>query len=189
MPAIEVSASPQRQGNQLNVEGRLAAGLDPAFIAELNVYSQSKGRTPSVYVFNPFAEGRLARGRSFTPVRHRRCSRATSKTCRSSFAGRMTSCWWRNAVGGVPQRHQASGFALPEFVELNAPLSLTRRKLGSLRPWAWGPDAIELFEPLFANVTGEERTAEQRFNETIAQLYSKFGAPRSSRRFGNAVRD
>ena len=51
--------------------------------------------------------------------------------------------------------------------------SLTQRKLGRLRPWAWGPDSWELLKPLFANVTGETRTADQRFNTSLAQLYSK----------------
>src|SRR4030095_12570409 len=50
---LKFPLSPQRaKGFALNVEGRRAAGLDPQFIAELNVYSQSKGRTPSVFVFN-----------------------------------------------------------------------------------------------------------------------------------------
>ena len=57
---LKFPLSPRRaKGFALNIEGRRAAGLDPHFIAELNVYSQSKGRTPGVFVFNPFAEGRL----------------------------------------------------------------------------------------------------------------------------------
>ena len=38
---------------------------------------------------------------------------------------------------------------------------------------AWSPDSVELLTPLFASVTAEKRTAEQRFNQSIAQLYSK----------------
>src|SRR5881394_4078111 len=68
---LKFPLSPQRaKGLTLNVEGRRAAGLDAAFVAELNVYSQSKGRTPSVFVFNPLAEGHLAHGKRFTPVKH-----------------------------------------------------------------------------------------------------------------------
>ena len=68
---LKFPLSPQRaKGLTLNVEGRRAAGLDPEFIAELNVYSQSKGRTPSVFVFNPFAEGHIAHGKRFTPAKH-----------------------------------------------------------------------------------------------------------------------
>jgi hypothetical protein len=66
-----------------------------------------------------------------------------------------------------------AGFALPEFVELKATGNLHSRKLGTLRPWAWGPDSFEFLKPLFGNVTGEARTAWQRFNHGLAQLYSK----------------
>jgi hypothetical protein len=42
-----------------------------------------------------------------------------------------------------------------------------------LQPWAWGPDSLELLDPLFQS--GEDQPAERRrhFNERIAQLYSK----------------
>jgi len=62
---LKFPLSPQRaKGMALNVEARRAAGFDPQFIAELNVYAQSKGRTPAVFVFNPFAEGHVALGRA-----------------------------------------------------------------------------------------------------------------------------
>ena len=67
---LKFPLSPQRaKGVSLNVEGRRAAGLDAVFIAELDVYSASKGRTPGVFVFNPFAEGFIAHGPTFTPVK------------------------------------------------------------------------------------------------------------------------
>src|SRR5206468_8910889 len=68
---LKFPLSPQRaKGTTLNVEGRRAAGLEPAYIDQLAVYSQSNGRTPGVFVFNPFAEGHIARGKEFTPVKH-----------------------------------------------------------------------------------------------------------------------
>ena len=66
-----------------------------------------------------------------------------------------------------------AGFPLPEFVETNKSAALATRKLGRLRPWAWGADSVELFAPLFANLNAEKRTAEKSFNPNIAQLYSK----------------
>ena len=193
---LKFPLSPQRaKGLSLNVEGRRAAGLDAAFIAELDVYSQSKGRTPSVFVFNPFAEARIALGKAFTPVKHQ------AQLARDLAALPMFLCRQDDLVlveerpaveflSGIKQ----AGFPLPEFVEggrgcpsvplerTNAPRraedtralpALAHRKLGRLRPWAWGPDSVELLAPLFANLTGEERTTESSFNERIAPLYSK----------------
>ncbi len=177
---LKFPLSPQRaKGLTLNVEGRRAAGLDPAFIAELNVYSQSKGRTPSVFVFNPFAEGHIARGKRFTPVRHQRMlasdlANLPQFLCRPDdivLVAKRPSVEFLSAV-------KQAGFPLPEFVELkegriNPASGLCQRKIGSLRPWAWGPDSLELLQPLFTKVTGEARTASQRFNDGIAGLYSK----------------
>jgi hypothetical protein len=148
-------------------------------IAVLNVYSQSKGRTPSIFVFNPFAEGHIAYGKGFTPVKHRTMlandlANLPQFLCRSDDIVLLTK---RPSVEFLSAVKQA-GFPLPEFVELkedriDPASSLCQWKIGSLRPWAWGPDSLELLQPLFANVTGEVRTASERYNERIARLYSK----------------
>lgn len=183
---LKFPLSPQRaKGFALNVEGRRAAGLDPAFIAELNVYAQSKGRTPSVFVFNPFAEGYLAQGRGFTPVQHqarlaRDLANLPQYLCRQDDLVLVPERPSVEFLSGLKQ----AGFALPEFVTPAAPLAnLTERKLATLRPWAWGPDSVERLEPLFANVTGEARTARQYFNDGIARLYSKAWSAEFLRRF------
>ena len=198
---LKFPLSPQRaKGITLNVEGRRAAGLDAAFIAELDVYSQSKGRTPNVFVFNPFAEARIAQGKAFNPTKHqaqlaRDLANLPQFLCRQDDLVLLERRPSVEFLSGIKQ----AGFALPEFVEMNwsaglrpgvmratalkragpeagAPtafVNLTERKLGRLRPWAWGPDSVELLEPIFANLTGEKRTASQSFNPGIAQLYSK----------------
>ena len=177
---LKFPLSPQRaKGLALNVEGRRAAGLDADFVAKLNVYSHSKGRTPSVFVFNPFAEGYLAHGKRFTPVKHqallaRDLANLPQFLCRADDIVLVAKRPATEFLSGIKQ----AGFALPEFVELKNgridDASVVReRKLGSLRPWAWGPDSMELLESLFANVTGETRAKNERFNERIAQLYSK----------------
>ncbi|HWQ91540.1 MAG TPA: hypothetical protein VN673_07695, partial [Clostridia bacterium] len=71
-----------------------------------------------------------------------------------------------------------AGFPVPEFIELaggsvDAERCLRQRGLGSLRPWAWGPDSVELLKPLLTRVTGEIRATDQYFNDDIARLYSK----------------
>src|ERR1035437_10276138 len=141
--------------------------------------SQSKGRTPRVFVFNPFAEGHIAHGKSFTPGKHQSIlasdlANLPQFLCRSDdivLLAKRPSVEFLNAV-------KQAGFPLPEFVELkdgriDPASSLCQRKIGGLRPWAWGPDSLELLQPLFANVTGEARNVSQRFNEGIARLYSK----------------
>jgi len=172
---LKFPLSPQRaKGFTLNIAGRQAAGLDPQFIAALNVYSQSKGRTPSVFVFNPFAEGRIAEGKSFNPTKHqaqlaRDLENLPQFLCRQDDLVLVPQKPSLEFLNGIKQ----AGFALPEFVELSQRTILADRKLGSLRPWAWGPDSFDLLKPLFPNVTAENRSSEQRFNDGLAQLYSK----------------
>lgn len=167
--------SPQRaKGFTLNLAGRRAAGLDPDFIARLEVYSQSKGRTPNIYVFNPLAEGRIAGGKAFNPGRHQAQLVADLENL-PQFLGRQDDIVLVRQRPGVEflSRIKQAGFALPEFVEQQELGGLKDRKLGRLRPWAWGPDSQELLAPLLGSVTGEARTTEQRFNPGLAELYSK----------------
>src|SRR6185312_14162750 len=129
--------------------------------------------------FNPFAEGYLAHGNRFTPVKHqtllaRDLANLPQFLCRADdivLVPKRPSVEFLSAI-------KQAGFALPEFVELkNGRIDpagkLAARKLGRLRPWAWGPDSVELLRPLFENVSGEARAANQWFNERIAGLYSK----------------
>jgi len=200
---LKFPLSPQRaKGMTLNVEGRRAAGFDAAFIAELEVYSQSKGRTPSVLVFNPFAEGRIAEGKAFNPTQHqaqlaRDLENLPQFLCRQDDIVLVERRPAVEFLSGIKQ----AGFALPEFVERSAELQLRaletpapvrnaptwrsalQRKLGRLRPWAWSPDSVELLAPLLPNVTAEQRTPEQRFNDRLARLYSKSWSAEFLRRF------
>jgi uncharacterized ferritin-like protein (DUF455 family) len=177
---LKFPLSPQRaKGLTLNVEGRRAAGLDAGFVAQLDVYSHSKGRTPCVFVFNPFAEGHIAHGNRFTPVKHqallaRDLANLPQFLCRADDIVLVPQRPAIEFLSGIKQ----AGFALPEFVELkdgrvDAASPVRERKLGGLRPWAWGPDSLELLRPLLENVSGERRAAGERFNERIAGLYSK----------------
>jgi len=177
---LKFPLSPQRaKGLAFNTEARRAAGLEPAFIAELNVYSQSKGRTPSVFVFNPFAEGHIAYGKAFTPVKQQQrlaedLANLPQFLCRQDDVVLVEK---RPRVEFLSTIKQA-GFALPEFVELRRQAidpasSLCQRKISNLCPWAWGPDSVQLFAPLFGHCTGDKRTTKECFDDAIAQLYSK----------------
>ena len=182
---LKFPLSPQRaKGVSLNVEGRRAAGLDAAFIAELNVYSASKGRTPGVFVFNPFTEGFIAHGSMFTPVK-------TQAQLANDLSNLPQFLAPQDDLVLVPRRPSVkflsglkqSGFPLPEFVEMERSAELASRKLGRLRPWAWGPDSVELFAPLFPSVSAEARPAAECFNADIAPLYAKTWSAAFLRRF------
>lgn len=177
---LKFPLSPRRaKGFSLNVEARRAAGLDPAFIAELNVFSASKGRTPGVFVFNPFSEGFIAQGRAFTPVKAQ-AALAADLACLPQFLSREDDIVLAPKRPSVQflSRLKDAGFPPPEFVELRQgrltpDMAVTRRKLGRLRPWAWGPDSVQLLAPLFPNVAGAPRPAGECFNPGVAALYSK----------------
>jgi uncharacterized ferritin-like protein (DUF455 family) len=227
---LKFPLTPRRaKGFAVNAAGRQAAGLDADFIAQLDVYSQSKGRTPNVFWFNPLSEAVLAQGGLFTPGKVQ-AALARDLAALPMFLAREDDVVLvprRPAVGFLSGLKQA-GFPLPEFVEIGAqsardresaaaswsaaaergeaaavspdqtgarpsarpaaesggkpphsktlPRSLDplrERKLGRLRPWAWGPDSVEFLAPLFPNLTGEVRHPAEPFNPALAELYSK----------------
>lgn len=140
---------------------------------------EEKIQCPGVFVFNPFAEGYIAQGRAFTPRKHQTMladdlANLPQFLCRQDdivLLPRRPSIEFLSAI-----KH--AGYALPEFVELDArsnspPQSFRDRRIGSLRPWAWGPDSLELLEPFSENLTGEARTPGQCYNDGVGQLYSK----------------
>ena len=132
-----------------------------------------------VFVFNPFAEGYLARGKAFTPVKHQALL-AGDLANLPQFLSQpedVVLLAHKPSAGFLSGLAQA-GFAAPAFVELRErridPASnLSRRKIDGLRPWAWGPDSVELLAPLFARLTRGSKAAEDYFNHDIARLYSK----------------
>ncbi len=170
---LKFPLSPARaKGLSLNVEGRRAAGLPQEFIENLSVFAQSKGRTPTVFVFNSLTEARIAGGKGFSPIKHqaqiiRDLANLPQFLCRQDdivLVDRRPSVHFLSGL-------KDAGFMLPEFAESVAPL--VERKLGALRPWAWGPDSVALFEPLFANLKEQQRAPEVCFNDRVAALYSK----------------
>lgn len=177
---LKFPLSPQRaKGVVWNPDGRKAAGLDPAFIQQLSVFSQSKGRTPGVFLFNPHEEGHLARGKTYTPGKlqaqlARDLENLPQFLCRKDDLVLVH----RRPATAFLDRLKRAGFELPEFVELDPtgrlPLeSLLPRKLNGLHPWAWGPTSVELLSPLSGQCSGGQRPATECFDGGIAQLYSK----------------
>jgi uncharacterized ferritin-like protein (DUF455 family) len=177
---LQFPLSPQRaKGIGFNIEGRQAAGFDPEFIAELEVYSRSRGRTPTVTLFNPLAEAFIDRGKRFSPGKQQ-------EQLVDDLANLPQYLCHQDDIVLVKTRPspfflrtlRRAGISLPEFVELDGesvdlPGLLAHRKLGQLRPWAWGPDSLKLLAPLSRQLSQRDRSADQSYHQEIAPLYSK----------------
>ncbi len=177
---LKFPLSPARaRGPELDAEARIAAGLEPDFVERLRFHVQSKGRAPTVWTFNPFGEGYLARGRSFAPVRHQ-TEIARDLEVLPAFLARRddvvlvertpSNQWMASVV--------AAGFALPEFVELRGgridpACSLPGRKISRIRPWGWAPDSVALLGPLAPNSDDGGPNPTQRDPIAMARLHSK----------------
>ena len=168
--------SPSRaKGNIYNADGRKAAGLDRAFIEDLQVYQQSRGRTPIIRWFNPDAEA-YASQNSAKPVEN------SNPTLQQDLAFLPAYLSRKDDILIVPQRPsreflksiQDLGFPLPELVSQSSPAGIPsiKRKIGGIRPWAWTPDAIELFSDIFPRVTRSPKVSEL-WNSDIRLLHSK----------------
>lgn len=143
---------------------------------------------PSVFVFNPFAEEYIAQGKGFAPVKHQAMlaedlANLPQFLCDPGdivLSPKPPSVEFLNRLKQV-------GFPIPKFVQLRdgriAPeSSICRRKLGRLRPWAWSPDSLKLLEPILSR-TSDIRSAQECFNNGIAQLYSKAWSAELLRKF------
>jgi len=181
------------KGIGFNVEGRRRAGLSDEFIAELEIYSRSRGRTPSVYWFNPTCDQEAGLRGRYTPTK---VIRAMARDLESlpMYLGAGDDAILvseRPTVGFLRSIHEA-GFAIPEFVtygdgssgdgssrggsssdgSLNVSTTdLADRRLQSLRPWGWSPEATRALGPLFANLPQGHSSIPAA--EAMRGLYSK----------------
>lgn len=177
---LPLSAARAKGGFAFNEEGRREAGLDEEFIRELRVFSQSKGRTPNVFWFNPGAEESLVADWFGTD------SPAAQQVKRDlallpAFLAR------REDVVIVPElpptehrtRLLEAGIELPEFVASADLGTVAERKLHELRPWARTPDAGSVIERmgLPCVLTAPELFSKSRHAELLGKLVSKSELP------------
>ncbi len=174
--------SPARaKGVHFNSDGRRAAGLSAEFIDALKVSAQSKGRTPTVWWFNPFAEGYIRLGNAFTPGK-RQAALLRDLSALPQFLARSGDIVLTPKIPSnqfLAQLAEA-GFDLPEWVEADTSRTgpipeLAGRKLGGLRPWAWSPESLALMEPLVPQVTDTSRAAPpspEKFYPLFAKSWS-----------------
>jgi uncharacterized ferritin-like protein (DUF455 family) len=164
--------SPSRaKGNDFNTQGRRDAGLDADFIKDLEIFQQSRGRTPSVHWLNPHAEQSAATNTAThtdSPLQH-------DLAYLPAYLSRQDDLLIM-ATQPTPEflrEIQSYGFHLPEILlsqKSRAP-AITR-KINDLRPWAWTPDSVDFFQQHLDTVT-QPRPADSLWNDEIRELFSK----------------
>lgn len=170
------------KGTIFSKEARLEAGLSESYIAELELYSKSKGRTPGVHVFNPTAESQVAYGQiGHTP------SKIVRHLVSDFSALPLFFCKQGDVVvvekipsPGFLSTLQDTGFTIPEWVEVgktSGPLSLedyeiSERKISGLYPWGWSPDCEAWFSPLLQNLPESPETL-TAWSPKLKPMYSK----------------
>lgn len=131
------------KGRSFDGAARRAAGFDDAYIDGLRIYTHSKGRAPTVRLFNPTGEAALAHARTadgpYTPNAALAALTRDLETLPMFLAAQddIVAVQHPPAPGFLLDL-QRFGFALPEFSRLDA---LAGRTLGALDPWAQTPDA------------------------------------------------
>lgn len=173
---LPLSAARAKGAFEFNEEGRREAGLDEEFIRELRVYSQSKGRTPNVFWFNPGAEESVAGSDETVAARQveRDLGLLPAYLARKEdvvLVPRLPPTEFRTGL-------LEQGIELPELVERSMASELTDRKLHELRPWARTPDAL----PLMRELGEEELTERSLFSKAehacfLGQLLEEHGHP------------
>jgi uncharacterized ferritin-like protein (DUF455 family) len=188
--------SPARaKGNDFNAEGRREVGLDQNFINDLEIFQQSRGRTPNVLWFNPNAEACAAENRDVV-------SSKAAAQLQDDLAFLPAYVSRQDDVLILSQRMspeflstiQSYGFPLPEMHE---PVAATNgrgprapdlnRKLGDLRPWAWSPDSCRFFEDNLQRVT-RSRPPDALWNDRLRALFGKTWSARWGQSLAAACR-
>lgn len=144
--ALPAPLTPVRgKGPGFSRAARLDAGLDPDTIERLALFGASKGRPPTVHLFNPGVEDELAGAGGGAVIRDVTADLAPllmylSRTDDVVLVPTVPSTPWLGTVA-------SAGFVVPEWVRwAGEPLADTPiggRTLGRVEPWARSPALVE----------------------------------------------
>ncbi|MFT5905244.1 MAG: hypothetical protein ACI9E1_000838 [Cryomorphaceae bacterium] len=157
-------------------EGRRLAGIDSEWVDSLEVIEQSRGRTPVVHWFNPNEELAMAakEGARFQPKR--------AHLMLEKDLALLPLAWARRddvvLVDEMPSREhilrlKRNGFIIPELIKIGADEELLERKIGGLKPWAWGPVASRLMSKYKPCVSEVVDLKWRDWSVDDAELFSK----------------
>lgn len=166
-----------------NREGRLRAGLTEEYVRELELYEQSRGRTPNVFWFNPHAEAEVAADRAgtdFTPRREGAELARDLETLAGFLAHRDDILLLSRPLPTAErERLRSAGLVLPQVEVLaegkRLPVSVRERNLNTVKPWAWSPDAARLFREMRADPVAHELYSKAWALEFRRELGVDFG--------------
>ena len=171
--ALEFPMSPQRgRGPRaaFNRAGRLKAGLTEDFINAIEVYRQSRGRTPVVHWFDPAAEARLAKQLS---AREQPLMEQLAKDLELVMVPMSKQddvvLVRRTPSQAIRKQMIDKGLELPQFVPFADRTELSSRKLNQFSPWAWTKDAHQSIEGL----VDAAQIAPPEWNDASVDLYRK----------------
>jgi len=161
-------------------EGRIRAGIDREWVDALEVVEQSRGRTPIVHWFNPneelvMAEDYFGKMRSQPRRKHLMLQEDLAV---------LPLAWARRddvvIVKQLPSREHVlrlkrNGFVVPEFVLQGSgeEKELLERKIGGLKPWAWGPEACDVMKPFVASIPAKVQWGFRKWKREDASVFSK----------------
>ncbi len=166
--------SPARaKGPFFNRKGRTQIGFDSNFIEKLEVFNQSKGRTPNVYWFNPNAESNALLGSS--KPKKKQSHLEADLDLLPAYLSKQDDIL---LVHKVPSDKylkmlRDSGFLLPEIQTINSfKKQKIGRKINRLCPWAWTPESIDFSNTITSSKTNSHIKTSQ-WSDKFRALYSK----------------
>ncbi len=176
-----------------NEEGRRKAGLDQSFVRQLKIYSKSKGRSPSVYWFNPFGENHCLE-KSLQPKKPQ-LQWAKELSTLPLFLARHEDIVLlpESPEPGFLERLYEAGVSIPEISVTESEIlpadHFGDRGIMSVQPWAWSPDAFSKFslinKPLSRGLNPAKCSKEE-----LVPFFGKTSAAKWASHFrGNLNRD
>lgn len=160
---LRLPLTPERaRGEPFSAEARRAAGFDEGFIAAVRLYAHSKGRPPTVRLFNPDAEAQVAaRDPEAVPEGPSAAIAADLDLLPLYRCVRDDVLVVRRAPRpAFLEGLAALGWPLPQIVVAPDPrrladTELPRRKLSGIDPWGLSPAMDRWLAPLRGAVQGE----------------------------------
>lgn len=171
-------------------DGRERVGIDAEWIDSLEVIEQSRGRTPVLHWFNPNEELAMAGGGDvrFQPKK--------SHLMLERDLGLLPMAWARRddvvLVDELPSREHVlrlkrCGFVIPELMKIGEDGDLLERKIGGLKPWAWGPVACEFMSRFKVGLQEGVELGWREWGAGSGDLFSKGSGLELARVLGEEV--